>query len=501
MRGLSPNHTLVLVNGKRRDGTSNLAVLGGPFQGAAAPDLDLISPLSIKRIEVLKQGAAAQYGSDAIAGVINIILKDENEGREMSATAGSYYKTGGFTAAASANLGFKLGENGVIDITMFHRLHNFSQVGGLDRRVTDTSGVLRTTLSAAQKGLYANIPGFPYVNRINGDALSHLTNLQFNSGYDLGGVRLYAFGSYSKRIASAYENLRVPDRIIASAVLGVGGTLGAPGSLVFDPDGDNPSNRFNPREGIREDDFSITSGLKGDLGGFTYDLSGTWGQDKNLIYTLDSANRSLFIDTHFTPTSFYDGMFKATEYTINADFTKRIEAGMPSPITVAFGGEYRKNIYEIGSGDPGFRPSDAGKHKRHNTAVYLNVAAEPIDHLKLDGAVRYEHYSDFGSTTTYKAPGRYDFTPAVALRGTISTGFRAPTLAESFYSATNVSPTSAFVQLPANSAAAKLLGFSNLSPEKSVNYSLGFVFRPAPRLTMTIDAFQVRIRNRILGTD
>ena len=501
MRGLSPNHTLVLVNGKRRDGTSNLAVLGGPFQGAAAPDLDLISPLSIKRIEVLKQGAAAQYGSDAIAGVINIILKDENEGREMSATAGSYYKTGGFTAAASANLGFKLGENGVIDITMFHRLHNFSQVGGLDRRVTDTSGVLRTTLSAAQKGLYANIPGFPYVNRINGDALSHLTNLQFNSGYDLGDVRLYAFGSYSKRIASAYENLRVPDRIIASAVLGVGGTLGAPGSLVFDPDGDNPSNRFNPREGIREDDFSITSGLKGDLGGFTYDLSGTWGQDKNLIYTLDSANRSLFIDTRFTPTSFYDGMFKATEYTINADFTKRIEAGMPSPITVAFGGEYRKNIYEIGSGDPGFRPSDAGKHKRHNTAVYLNVAAEPIDHLKLDGAVRYEHYSDFGSTTTYKAPGRYDFTPAGALRGTISTDFRAPTLAESFYSATNVSPTSALVQLPANSAAAKLLGFSNLSPEKSVNYSLGFVFRPAPRLTMTIDAFQVRIRNRILGTD
>ena len=270
---------------------------------------------------------------------------------------------------------------------------------------------------------------------------------------------------------------------------------------MFDPDGDNPSNGLNPREGIREDDFSITSGLKGDLGGFTYDLSGTWGQDKNLIYTLDSANRSLFIDTHFTPTSFYDGMFKATEYTINADFTKRIEAGMPSPITVAFGGEYRKNIYEIGSGDPGFRPSDAGKHKRHNTAVYLNVAAEPIDHLKLDGAVRYEHYSDFGSTTTYKAPGRYDFTPAGALRGTISTDFRAPTLAESFYSATNVSPTSAFVQLPANSAAAKLLGFSNLSPEKSVNYSLGFVFRPAPRLTMTIDAFQVRIRNRILGTD
>ena len=176
---------------------------------------------------------------------------------------------------------------------------------------------------------------------------------------------------------------------------------------------------------------------------------------------------------------------------------------MPSPITVALGGEYRKNIYEIGSGDPGsiFKEggqSDAGKHKRHNTAVYLNVAAEPIEHLKIDDAVRYEHCSDFGSTTTYKATGRYDFSPAVALRGTISTGFRARTLAESFYSASVGAPTSAFVQLPANSAAAKLLGFPNLKPEKSVNYSLGFVFRPAPRLPMTIDAFQVR--NRILGT-
>ncbi|WP_295637651.1 TonB-dependent receptor [Novosphingobium sp.] len=513
LRGLSPNHTLVLVNGKRRHGTANLAVLGGPFQGAAAADLDLISPLSIKRIEVLEQGAAAQYGSDAIAGVINIILRDQTEGGDISATAGSYYKTGGLTTAASANLGFKLGENGFLDITMFHRLHNFSQVGGLDRRVTDTSGVLRTTLSAAQKALYGNILGFPYVNRINGDALSHLTNLQYNAGYDVGGgAKLYSFGTYSKRIASAYENLRVPDRIIASAVLGVGGTLGAPGSIVFDPDGNNPPNGFNPREAIREDDFSITGGMKGEIGTFTYDFSATWGQDKNLIYTLDSANRSLFIDTHFTPTSFYNGLFKATESTINADFTKRIDASMPSPITVAFGAEYRKNIYEIGSGDPGsiykeggqsypgFRPSDAGKNKRHNTAVYLNVAMEPVENLKLDGAVRYEHYSDFGSTTTYKATGRYDFSPAVAVRGTLSTGFRAPTLAESFYSATNVSPTSAFVQLPANSAAAKLLGFPNLKPEKSVNYSLGFVFRPAPRLTMTIDAFQVRIRNRILGT-
>ena len=330
--------------------------------------------------------------------------------------------------------------------------------------------------------------------------------------YNIGSVKLYSFGSYGHRIASAYENLRVPDRIIASPVLGVGGKLGAAGSIVFDPDGDNPPNGFNPREKIREDDFASTVGVKGDIAGFTYDLGGTWGQDKNQIFTVDSANRSLFIDTHFTPTSFYDGSFKATEYTLNADFTKEIDLGMSKPLNLAFGFEHRKNIYEIGAGDPGsiykeggqsypgFRPSDAGKHSRNNEAVYGDVALYPVDGLKLDAAIRYEDYSDFGSTTTYKGTARYDLSPAIAIRGTIASGFRAPTLAESYYSATNVSPTSAFVQLPANSAAAKLLGFANLKPEKSRNFSLGTVLRPVPALVLTIDVYQVKIKDRILGT-
>lgn len=512
LRGLSPNHTLVLVNGKRRHGTANLAVLGGPFQGAATADLDLITPQSIARIEVLEDGAAAQYGSDAIAGVINIILKDTSEGGDAMFTAGENYDVGGETYAGSLHLGTKLGENGFINATIFHRFHDFTQIGGLDRRVTDDKGVLRTTLSAAQKALYAGIPGFPYVNKINGDAKSHLTNVQANAGYDFGDFELYANATYSKRIASAYENLRVPDRIIASPVLGVGGTLGAPGSIVFDPEGDNPPNGFSPREGIREDDWSLSYGVRGETGGFTYDLSTTYGQDKNLIYTLDSANRSLFIDTHFTPTTFYDGSFKATELTVNGDFTYALDAGLVDPVTIAFGAEYRKNSYAIGSGDaasiykeggqsyPGFRPSDAGRNTRENEALYLDIAATPVVGLKLDGAVRYEHYSDFGSQWIFKGTGRYDFSDAVALRGTVSTGFRAPTLAESYYSATNVSPTSAFVQLPANSAAAKLIGFQNLQPEKSTNFSAGFVLQPAPRLTITADAYQVKIRDRILGT-
>jgi iron complex outermembrane receptor protein len=508
LRGLSPNHTLVLINGKRRHGTSNLAVLGGPYQGAATADLDLISPSAIKRIEVLEDGAAAQYGSDAIAGVINIILKDDKEGGDGYATAGENYDTGGRTYAGTLHLATKLGDDGFINVTGFYRYHDFTQVGGLDRRVTDINGKLLTSttnpsINAVQQSLYPGMSDFPYVNKISGDAQSRLTNLSFNSGYDFGGVEAYSFGTYSRRIASAYENVRVPTRV-SRTVAGV--------TTYFDPEGDSPVNGFSPREKIREEDMAFTGGLRGDTSGFHYDLSTTFGQDKNEIYTVDSANASLYADTGFTPTTFYNGFFKSSEFTANADFTHEIEAGMAAPINLAFGAEYRKNVYEIGAGDaastykeggqsyPGFRASDAGVNGRKSEAGYVDVALMPVDGWKVDVAGRYEHYSDFGSKFIYKGTTRYDFSDAFALRGTFSTGFRAPTLAESFYSATNVSPTSAFVQLPANSAAAKLLGFANLKPEKSTNYSLGTVIRPIPRLTITLDAYQVKIEDRILGT-
>ena len=508
LRGLSPNHTLVLVNGKRRHGTSNLAVLGGPFQGAASADLDLISPSSIKRIEVLEDGAAAQYGSDAIAGVINIILKDDASGGDGYITAGKNYDVGGDTLAGTLHLATKVGETGYFNVTAFHRFHDFTQVGGLDRRVTDSKGNLlngttNPSLSAVQRQLFPLMDNFPYVNRINGDAQSWLTNLQYNTAFNFGDVEVYSFGTYSKRIASARQNVRVPTRVSRT----VGGV-----TTYFDPEGNNPANGFTPRQKIREDDMAFTGGVRGTASGFEYDLSTTFGQDKAEIYTIDSANASLYADTGFTPTSFYNGLFKSTEFTVNADARREIEAGLETPINVAFGAEYRRNVYQIGSGDPGsiykeggqsypgFRPSDAGVHARTAKSLYLDLATNPVEALKLDIAGRYENYSDFGDRFIYKATGRYDFSNAFALRGTFSTGFRAPTLAESYYSATNVSPTAAFVQLPANSAAAKLIGFQNLKPEKSTNYSLGTVIRPLPALTITLDAYQVKIRDRILGT-
>lgn len=502
LRGLSPNHALVLVNGKRRHGTSNLHVLSGPYQGAASPDLDLIPPGAIGRIEVLEDGAAAQYGSDAIAGVINIILKEDKGVISGNLTAGQYYKGDGETYSGSVTFAPDVGSDSYLNFTMFHRFHDFSQRGGVDRGIYNRDGSIRTNISAAHQAMAAiGLPGAPYTNLITGDSRSELTTIVYNAGHDFGGVELYAFGSYGRRDASAYENYRQPWRVSRSPVLGVAGE-----QILYNPEG------FNPREAIKEDDFSNTGGIKGETAGFRWDISTTYGQDYAKLYTLDSANRSLFIDTGSTPSNFYDGFLKASEWTTNIDIAKEVELGMASPVNVAFGGEYRENSFQIGKGDfastyfeggqsyPGFLATDAGKHKRNNKAAYLDIAMNPVEMWKIDGAVRYEDYSDFGTKWTWKVTSRLDLSEQFAVRGTVSTGFRAPSLLEEYYSSTNVGPTSAFVQLPPNSAAAKLLGYSDLKPETSKNLSLGLVIRPVPKLNITIDAYQVKVKNRIVGT-
>lgn len=491
LRGLSPNQTLVLINGKRRHSSANLHVLSGPYQGSAAPDIDLIPSNAIARIEILQDGAAAQYGSDAIAGVVNVILKSDDNGISGGATAGKYYQGGGDTFAQQATLGTKLGDNGFLNISVLHRFHDFSQQGGADRRLATVSGAALPGRPAS----WTSIPGWPNLNRIVGDAQSWLTTGFVNAGYNFGTLQLYGFGSYSRRVASSFQNYRLPNRIVPA--------VGAP---PF-PQG------FSPREGLREDDYAGTFGIKGTFGGGgTWDLSTTYGQDVNDISTLDSANASLFLDTGFTPRDFYNGRFKTTQWTSNLDLTYPLELGLAKPATLAAGLEYRKESYTIGRGDaasiykeggqsyPGFQPTDAGTNKRNAFSAYLDLNLTPVEGWLIDLAGRYEHFSDFGNSVNTKVTTRYDFSPAFALRGTFSTGFRAPTLAESYYSATNVSPTAAVVQLPANSAAAKLLGFPNLAPEKSTGISAGLVLRPAPRLTITIDAYRTWLRNRIVGT-
>lgn len=518
LRGLSPNHTLVMVNGKRRHGSGILQVIAGPFQGSAAPSIDLIPPDAVERIEVFQEGAAAVYGTDAIAGVINLILKDQNEGGSFKVTGGQYYDSEGETFSMSGNVGFKLGEDGFFNLTGFHRRQNYTTVGTGVVQVTKPDGTLQPNVPAQ----WSNLAGDTLSGITAGQPKTYLTEVFYNMGYDFGGVELYSFGDYAHRIGYARQGYRHPKRVCYEA----GNLGGSATSAAYDPSicyGNTGVVGMVPLQHVTQDEYSFTVGAKGDFGsGWNYDFSVTYGNDRNDIWTENSAHREVWqesyaaslagIGTPNSPDKAYDGGFRLSQTTVNADFTKDFEVGMAKPLTFAFGGEYRRDTYEIVQGDfystyktgvqsfPGYKASDAGKFARHSKAVYANVIVEPVDGWSVDLAGRYEDYSDFGDTAIGKITTRWDITDALALRGTASTGFRAPTLAEQKYSTINVGPTSAVAQLPAGTAAAMLLGFDSLKPEKSTNFSGGIVLRPVPKLAITLDGYYIKIKDRIAGT-
>ena len=254
--------------------------------------------------------------------------------------------------------------------------------------------------------------------------------------------------------------------------------------------------------------------------GWDFDVSTTFGKDHNDVWVADSANAQLFpvlqavSPTPITPQrDFFNGAFDSTQWTTTVDFDRGFDVGLAAPLNIAFGGEYRVDTFAITAGEPssyfgagaqsfdGYTPLDQGGHSRNNYAFYIDVATDPIEKFHVDLAGRYERYSDFGGALVGKGTARYDFSPEFAMRGTISTGFRAPTLAEEFYSGTNVSPTSADVQLPPNSSAAALAGFKPLSPETSTNYSIGFVAHPMEHMQITLDVFDIDLKNRIEVTN
>jgi iron complex outermembrane recepter protein len=588
LRGLSPNDTLVLINGKRRHYSGNLHVDGGNFaSGSDAPDISLIPSGAIDHVEVLLDGAAAQYGTDAIAGVVNIILKNKSSGGTLSATAGDYYDNGGIAPGLKAggtkydvsyNMGLPLFDKGFVNFTIDKQYGNFTQNGGADVREAGVgpNGTGLTTLPNNSQSPGNGFPlsvaqgmaGYPRTNGIDGNPEYQLTMAEVNSEYDFSdNYSIYAFGTIAHKFGKSYENDRQPDQIVATPgssqpcsatnpngydtgsstadgltpscvgpfalstkngfsaapgtpgaglnpangqiplnATGNPGNYTSPGELIFAPEG------FRPLEVLKEDDYQYNVGEKFNVFGWAIDADVGYGKDIDNIYTWDSGNRSLFIDTHTSPTNFYDGSFTASQFTGTIDATHTFNIGLASPLTVAIGGEAREDEYGITAGDPdsyykegaqslpGFLPSDAGNHSRKNYAGYVDFAVAPIEHLQVDVAGRYEDYTDFGSTTIGKITARYDFSPQWAIRGTVSTGFRAPTLAEEFYTATNVSPTSATVQLAADSAAAKLLGLSNLTPEISTSYSAGIVAHPLQDLSVTVDAYSIAIGNRITAS-
>ncbi len=494
LRGLSPDDTLVLVDGKRRHDSANINADIGPVGGSDPVDLDMIPISMIDHIEVLRDGAAAQYGSDAIAGVINIILKHATQGGSAYAQEGATYVQDGFTNNIGTSLATPIGENGFFDIGGDYRYHDHTNRDG---NYPDT-GPLQT----APKGS---------VSQIEGDPRYNLATIGYNAGYTISPeLQAYSFATYGYRHAEAFENYRDPNS---------SGTYTPTAITPSTPFGNLTAssyypNGFEPLEASNENDYSGTIGIKGDLpDDWHYDLSTTYGGDIINVSTIASINTDYLHAFGNSPTHFHAGEFNDSEWTTNLDFTKPVDIPIfAKPLNIAFGGEYRHDTYDLQPGDnaaqygggsqayPGFTNIDSNYYNRSNEAGYIDLATNPIEHWQVDLAGRFEHYTDVGDTETGKFTTRYDFTNWFAMRGTISNGFRAPTLAQEGFAAVNVGPVTAGGQFPVNSAAARALGSTPLKPERSQNYEVGFVIQPIDRMHVDLDFYQIDIRDQIVDS-
>jgi iron complex outermembrane receptor protein len=517
LRGLGPDQTLVLVNGKRRHQTAFVAVYGTRGRGNSGTDLNAIPEAAIDRVEILRDGASAQYGSDAIAGVINIILKkDVNHLNVTAGYAGYYdhkyntwfgrnqsqYQYGvpidGNTGTLGLSYGLPLGKNG----GFLNFSGNFLTQGKTYRQN------LNTDLNS-KDGLPVNSVrrGAGDGSRTNGGGMINL-EVPFGTGK----TTLYAFGGYNYKSSDAFAYSRSfaghPDRFPTDAN----------GHLIFFKDimyAVPDDTIFDPHIQTHVSDVSAAIGVKGEFGeGWTWDVSNTFGRNNFHFYGDKTFNASLGANT---PTHFDDGGFSFLQNTTNVTFTKAINT-----LNLAFGGEYRYERYSIYAGEeasytnydptfykatgsqgfPGYRPSDEVKANRGNVAAYVDAEWDVTKKWLIGAAIRAENYSDFGFTTNYKLATRYKITNDFNIRASVSTGFRAPSLQQINYSSqyTNVQGgTISEVKIAPNyNAITRAAGIPDLKQEKSVNASLGFTWKPLPVLTLTIDGYYVKVKDRIV---
>ena len=482
LRGLSPDQTLVLVNGKRRHTSAVVNVNGTLGRGSAPVDLNAIPLAAIERIEVLRDGAAAQYGSDAIAGVVNIILKRGAKGGEAEVVYGQYDAGDGEQATVRGSAGFNLGQDGWVRIA----------VEAAERNATNRSFADPRPSAGPRQGL---------ITQRYGDPDSRPRTLFVNSEVRINDdVDWYAFASYGERDTSSAATFRTAFTDNNRT------TLRSP----LYPEG------FQPLLGSTSVDASIVTGLRGVAAGWRWDASLNHGRNRFTLDVNDTVNYSLGAAS---PTSFYAGELTSKQSLANLDVAREIPVSfMSGPLTVALGLEARHESYEIGAGEAGsyfgsgaqgysgFRPENAGENTRNNKSVYLNLEGDITSALSGALALRHERYSDFGSTNSAKASARYAFTPTFALRGTASNGFRAPSLAQSFYTITTtntllVNGTSALVEtgtFPVGSTAARALGAQPLKAEKARNLSIGAQWQPTRNWTTTVDLYRIDIDDRIV---
>ena len=553
MRGLSPDHTLVLLNGKRRHHTALIHYYGaGEGAGSSGIDMNAIPAGAIGQLEVLRDGAAAQYGSDAIAGVVNVVLKEGVFSPFLTGDLGEYmtskenpaalpnaggsrpaYPHDGRTVDVNGGWGLPLGR-GSLGLFAEYR----------DRQPTNRAGPDPTDMFVAGDAdavvngeLVAKNNSIAMPNHHWGDGASKDLMTFFNASFPFNPANaaagVYAFGGYSYRQGAGFGYFRPPSS--------------ERNWPTIYPNG------FLPKFAPDVLDFSGAGGVRGVMSGWSYDLGGTVGHN-GFKYNLENTlNTSLgpCLTTPCAPgpdgtlgtaddpgipnkKNIFAGELRYTEAILSLDASHEYAMGLASPVNVAFGTAFRTERYQIGAGEaasyingfhpaqdgsiapsgsqvfPGFRPEDASDSHRNNVGAYVDLEGDLVPRLLADVAARYEHYSDFGSKITGKLAMRFQPTQRLTLRSAVSTGFRAPSLNQSFYSSvvTNFeadpntgNPVPFEIGIfPVNSREARALGARPLKPESSRNFSAGFAVTPAENLTFTSDFYYIAIDDRITIT-
>lgn len=459
LRGLSPDQTLVLVDGKRRHTNAVLNVNNSIGRGSAGVDLDTIPQNAIQRIEILRDGAAAQYGSDAIGGVVNIILKDNARGGSAELLGGITEAGDGLNGLAAINGGMPIGESGHLTLGAIARAQEATNRALVDQR-------------------------FGRVTYRIGDPEASLFGGSLNFAMRLGGAELYGFATGARKVSNNGAGFRVP------------------GSSPLYPDG------FLPIIEAQILDLAGTVGIAFELAGFGIDLSQSYGRNEADFTVFDTANFSLGLAS---PTRFDSGGVTYEQYVTDLTATR------PLPIlaggNIAAGAQYRRESYRIREGEAaasagtgadgfvGFAPRVPVNQDRSAFAFFLDVELRPVEALLIGGAVRYDEYDDFGGAATWRVSARADLVDGLALRGSLGTAFRAPSLQQQNFSAVQGALSRgqlvSVATLPVDDPIAQALGAAELRAERSDNYSAGIVLQPTARLALTLDAFHIKIRDRI----
>ena len=487
LRGLGPSRTLVLVNGKRKNQSALVYINDTPGKGEVGTDMKSIPFSAIERVEILRDGASSQYGSDAIAGVVNIILKKKTNFTEVSLTSGVTSEGDGFNFGADLNSGFKIADKGFVNLTLSYLDQNKTNRAAKPGK-DDLFGI------AANDPLWGTwLKNNPNLGMTIGQPDSKMGALVINAEYPLSEkTTLYAFGDLNIRKGTSFALYRAPYWVSDPNNL-----LHAAGTTY---------NGFQPTFNTDVFDNLGSVGIKSTLFGFNSDFSVTAGSNR-IDYTVkNTINVSLGANS---PTEFKSGGYTFSQLVGNADFSRTFDK-----VTLGFGTELRKEQYEARAGQPesyvgggaqsfpGLQPANKLKKDRSNVGVYTTLDYDVTEAFLIGGSLRYENYTDFGNNFSWKVNSRYKLNNDVTVRASFSTGFRAPALHQIYLSniQTLVSGGSVSNQGTFNNVdpAVAGIGVPRLHAEKSENFSTGVTFRSGANFTASLDFYHIKVKDRVL---